>query len=466
MRPTLPRLWVRAWERDGDRVVLLDADRRTTAAELAERTAAAARRLAAVGVAPGQRVLLSAAPSVDLVVAYVALMRLGAVVVPANTAYTAAELGHLVADAAPVAAVADDPGRLAGYPGLRVLRTDLPLPAGPPVPLDAARPEDPAWVAYTSGTTGRPKGAVLSHAHLAAGASVLVAAWEWTPQDRLVLALPLFHMHGLGVGVNGTLAAGASAVVLPRFDAAAVAQAAHDHGGTLFFGVPTMYERLVASGRAGALAGLRLLVSGSAPLPPELFAAVRRAAGQAPLERYGMTETVMLCANPLHGPRRPGTVGLPLPGVELRLADGGAVEVRGPSVFGGYLGRPEATAAAFTADGFFRTGDIGEWDDAGYLRLVGRSSELVITGGLNVYPREVEDALRQHPAVRRAVGRGGGRGRRPGRAGSRRQRPRGVPRRPVGPLQATARVAVRRRAAPQRHGEGAARRAPRGAGRP
>lgn len=400
MTDTLPRRWAVAWGADDVRPALLAPDGAVlTSGGLAERSADAARRLAAAGIGPGSRVLLSAAPSVDLVVAYVALMRLGAVVVPANTAYTEPELAHLLADARPLAAVLDDPSRLAGRDDVRVLTTDLSLPPGPPVPLDAARPEDPAWIAYTSGTTGRPKGAVLTHANLAAGAGVLVDAWEWTPDDRLVLALPLFHMHGLGVGLNGTLAAGASAVVLPRFDPSAVAAAAEGRGGTMFFAVPTMYERLLATGHASALAGLRLLVSGSAPLPPPLFEGVRAAAGQAPLERYGMTETVMLCANPLHGQRRSGTVGHPLPGVELRLADDGGVQVRGPSVFAGYLGRPEATAEAFTEDGFFRTGDVGAWDEAGYLRLVGRTSDLVITGGFNVYPREVEDALRAHPAV-------------------------------------------------------------------
>ncbi len=265
--------------------------------------------------------------------------------------------------------------------------------------MDASEPGDPAMIAYTSGTTGRPKGAVLSHANLLAGAQALVEAWGWTPADRLVLALPLFHMHGLGVGVNGTLLAGASAVVLPAFSPDAVADAVRDHDATMFFGVPTMWARLAASPRLPELAALRLLVSGSAPLPPDLFEAVRSATGQAPLERYGMSETVMLAANPLHGERRAGTVGRPLPGVEIRLADGGGVEVRGPNVFAGYWRQRAATEAAFTADGWFRTGDLGEWDEAGHLRLVGRASELIITGGYNVYPREVEDALRTHPAV-------------------------------------------------------------------
>ena len=218
-----------------------------------------------------------------------------------------------------------------------------------------------------------------------------------------MLALPLFHIHGLGVGLHGTLLAGASAVLLPRFDPDAVLDAAAAHDATLFFGVPTMYARLAASPRVGELGRLRLCVSGSAPLPPAVFDRLADGSGQRVLERYGMTETGMNVSNPYDGERRPGTVGFPLPGVELRLADvetgGGSISSRGPNVFGGYWGRPEATAAAFTDDGWFRTGDIGEHDADGYLRLVGRARELIITGGLNVYPREVEDVLLEHPAV-------------------------------------------------------------------
>ena len=253
---------------------------------------------------------------------------------------------------------------------------------------------------YTSGTTGRPKGAVLSHGNLLSSVEALLLAWRWTADDRLVLALPLFHMHGLGVGLHGTLAAGASAVLVPRFEPDAVFDAIATHEATLFFGVPTMYARLVTSPRAGELRRLRLCVSGSAPLPADLHERVEAASGQRVLERYGMTETVMLVSNPYDGERRPGTVGLPLPGVELRLSEGaGEVLVRGPNVFGGYRNRPEANAEAFDEDGWFRTGDLGALDADGYLTLVGRAKELVISGGYNVYPREVEDVLRLHPDV-------------------------------------------------------------------
>ena len=254
-------------------------------------------------------------------------------------------------------------------------------------------------IGYTSGTTGRPKGAVLSHANVLAGARSVVVAWRWSPDDRLALALPLFHAHGLAVGVHGTLVAGASAEVLERFEVDAVLDAV-EAGATLLFGVPTMWVRLAASPRAAALRGLRLCVSGSAPLSPAAFARVREVSGQEVVERYGMTETVMLTSNPLDGERRAGTVGFPLPGVTVRLAEDGEVLVRGPAVFAGYLGQP--AGSSFTEDRSFRTGDVGEWDDDGYLRIVGRAKELIITGGFNVYPREVEDVLLAHPAVAEA----------------------------------------------------------------
>jgi malonyl-CoA/methylmalonyl-CoA synthetase len=245
---------------------------------------------------------------------------------------------------------------------------------------------------------------VLSQRNLLASSESVRRAWRWTAEDRLVLALPLFHIHGLGVGLHGTLLAGASAVLLPRFDPDAVLDAIADHNATLFFGVPTMYARLAASPRLAGLGRLRLCVSGSAPLPPAVFERIADGSGQRVLERYGMTETGMNVSNPYEGERRPGTVGFPLPGVELRLGAAGEVLVRGPNVFSGYWRRPEATATAFTevegeGGGWFRTGDIGEFDADGYLRLVGRARDLIITGGLNVYPREVEDVLLEHPAV-------------------------------------------------------------------
>jgi malonyl-CoA/methylmalonyl-CoA synthetase len=365
-----------------------------------------AGRLRRAGLAAGDRVLASAATSMDLVVTYLGALRMGLVVVPVNTAYREREVAHIVGDARPRVAVVDDPergawARRAAGGDLLVTGPEADLPDGDPPLLDTAGPADPALLCYTSGTTGAPKGAVLAHGNLLASAEALRLAWRWEPEDRLVLALPLFHIHGLGVGLHGTLLAGASAVLLPRFDADAVLDAARDHRATLFFGVPTMYARLAASARAAELGRLRLCVSGSAPLPPTVFEQLAERAGQRVLERYGMTETVMNVSNPYDGERRPGTVGLPLPGVELRLAGGdqGEVLLRGPNVFSGYWGNPAATAEAFDGDGWFRTGDLGSFDERGYLRIEGRSKELIITGGYNVHPREVEELLLEHPGV-------------------------------------------------------------------
>ena len=331
-------------------------------------------------------------------------MRLGLIVVPVNGAYQQAELAHIVGDADPRAAVVDKPewvrwlAELA--PEMTVVSPRLDLDDAAAPSLDQLSSRDPALLGYTSGTTGVPKGAVLTHGNLLAGAESVRIAWRWEPEDRLVLALPLFHMHGLGVGLHGTLLTGASAILLDGFSPNAVLDAANTHDATLFFGVPTMYTRLAQSPRVGELSRLRLCVAGSAPLSADLHRRLEEAAGVRVLERYGMTETIMLVSNPHDAERRAGTVGFPLPGVELRLAaDTGEVLVRGPNVFAGYWRRPEATEEAFDDEGWFHTGDIGEFDEAGYLRLQGRAKELVISGGLNVYPREVEDALRTHPDV-------------------------------------------------------------------
>ncbi|HEU4656914.1 MAG TPA: AMP-binding protein [Capillimicrobium sp.] len=399
---SLPRAWARRMAEAPDRPVarMASGGAWLTAGELDARSRVVAGRLAAAGLRAGDRVLMSAAASVELVVAYVAAQRLGLVIVPVNGAYTEREVAHILSDAEPSAAIVDDARRAAWMaPAGVVVGPEVDLPDGPEPELDRAGRDDLALIAYTSGTTGAPKGAMLSSGNLLAGAEQVRRAWRWTAADRLVLALPLFHMHGLGVGLHGTLLAGASAVLLARFDVDAVLDAARDHDATMFFGVPTMYARLAASPRAGELARLRLCVSGSAPLPADLHRTLERRAGQRVLERYGMTETVMLASNPYDGDRRAGSVGLPLPGVELRLAGDGEIQVRGPNVFSGYWRRPDATAEAFTGDGWFRTGDLGALDDDGYLRIHGRSKELIITGGFNVYPREVEDVLRGHPAV-------------------------------------------------------------------
>ena len=409
-RRSLPAAWGRGFAAAPERPVVHDGGRWHTAGDLDRRSRATAGRFARAGLGPGDRVVMSAATSYDLVVAHVAALRMGLVVVPVNGAYRAREIGAIVTDCEPAAAVVDSEARgatvheLAPGPVLVVDPAVSALADGPEPELDACGPDDLALLCYTSGTTGAPKGAMLTHGNTLASCEALRLAWRWDEHDRLVLALPLFHVHGLAVGLHGTLLCGGSAVLLPRFDADAVLDAARVHDATLFFGVPTMYARLAASPRAVELAALRLCVSGSAPLPASLHEQLATRAGVRVLERYGMTETIMNVSNPYDGERRPGTVGFPLPGVDVRLDtgedgdDAGEILLRGPNVFPGYWRREDATRAAFT-DGWFRSGDVGELDADGYLSIVGRAKELIISGGFNVYPREVEDVLLAHPAV-------------------------------------------------------------------
>jgi len=403
---SLPAAWSTRWRAAPSARVLRDpAGNWVTGGELQDATASVAGRLARAGAQAGDRVLVSGVSSTALVVAHCAALRAGMVVVPLNPAASRRELESVIADAHPTLAIVG-PEQLAGWAteadrDLVVTTPDVALADGATPELDTVDPGDPAMVMYTSGTTGAPKGAVLSHQNLLAGAESARLAWGWTAVDRLILALPLCHIHGLGIGLHGALLSGGSAELQARFDVESVLGAATD-GATMFFGVPTMYERLAEAEGLARLGALRLCVSGSAPLNADLHARIAERSGQVVLERYGMTETLMLVSNPLNGERRAGTVGFPLPGVELRLdEETGEILVRGPSVFGGYRDLPEVNATAFS-DGWFRTGDIGAVDD-GYLRIIGRAKELIITGGYNVYPREVEDVLRAFPGVRDAA---------------------------------------------------------------
>ena len=270
-------------------------------------------------------------------------------------------------------------------------------------------PGDLAAILYTSGTTGRSKGAMLSHGNLASNAQVLQQYWRWRKGDVLLHALPIFHVHGLFVASHGALLNGSKMIWLPKFDPKEVVR--HLPRASVFMGVPTMYVRLLDEPAfdARAASGVRLFISGSAPLLPDTFRQFEARTGQRILERYGMSETVMLTSNPYDGNRVAGTVGLPLPGVEVRVVDEegqpcgleviGAIQVRGPNVFSGYWRMPEKTREEFTADGFFRTGDMGKWDANGYVSIVGRGKDLIITGGYNVYPKEIESYIDELPGV-------------------------------------------------------------------
>jgi malonyl-CoA/methylmalonyl-CoA synthetase len=358
---SLPGAFERCWT---SAPLIRDVDGRwLSGTEVDQRSA-----LAAESFQTGQRVMLTAGVDASYLITYLGVLRAGAIAVPVNPAYTESEVQR-IRDAAAVG------------------------PAGGPVRPPAE--SHPALLLFTSGTTGAPKGALLSHGNLLASARAVGSAWEWSVEDTLLLTLPLFHMHGLGVGVHGALAAGSRIILRPGFDAADVAEQAGQ--ATMFFGVPAMYQRLAGAGVLGSLKAMRLLVSGSAPLSIALSDAVAEGAGQRPLERYGMTETVMIAGNPLAGPRKPGSVGVAFPGVEIRLAAGGEIEVRGPNVLQSYDGG--VGADAFTDDGWFRTGDLGEFDEDGYLRISGRLKELIISGGYNVYPREVEDVMASFPGV-------------------------------------------------------------------
>ncbi len=377
--------------------------------------------LVRAGVSAGDRVAYQVQKSPSTVVLHLALLRCGAIQVPLNPDYSDREVRVLLDDAEPVMLIrATDRDVLSGPWHTLTLDADgggslgeLPIQGDGEAALPQIAPGDGAALLYTSGTTGRPKGALLTHANLAANAETLVRAWGFSSSDVLLHVLPLFHTHGLFVAAHCALTSGASMVLLPRFDVGEVLDELPSC--SVMMGVPTHYTRLLADERFGAAQckGVRLFVSGSAPMTPAVHAEFTERTGAQILERYGMTETSMLASNPLDGERRPGTVGPPLPGVSIRLvsdgdervADGevGNVQVSGENVFGGYWRRPDLLAETFTADGWFRTGDLGRFDADAYLELVGRSKDLVITGGLNVYPKDVEQVLDALPGVRESA---------------------------------------------------------------
>jgi malonyl-CoA/methylmalonyl-CoA synthetase len=378
--------------------------------------------LAHHGVKPGDRVAVQVEKSPNALCLYLACLRAGAVYLPLNTGYTPSELAYFVGDAEPrlfVCAGKNLEKISARLSSLDFLTLDDDGETGTLIREAAAMPSDfpdadvtqsdLASILYTSGTTGRSKGAMLTHGNLASNAETLKTLWRFTADDVLLHALPIFHIHGLFVASNITLISGASMILLPKFDLDAIF--ATLPSATVMMGVPTFYTRLLADPRLDAetTRSIRLFVSGSAPLLAETHREWQAKTGHAILERYGMTETNMNTSNPHDGARVPGSVGLPLPGVELRIAgkDGavlpqgeiGGIEVRGPNVFKGYWRMPDKTAAEFRPDGFFITGDLGRIDERGYVHILGRDKDLIISGGFNVYPKEIESLIDELPGV-------------------------------------------------------------------
>ncbi|MGA0541120.1 malonate--CoA ligase [Neotabrizicola sp. VNH66] len=407
--------------REGPLMILPDG-RRLSGRAFLTLLAQAAHALRAAGVQPGDRVAVQVAKSPEALAVYGATVAIGAVFLPLNTAYTPAEIGYFLENAMPRVFLCDPAKAAALTPvaaaqGATLLTLDgagggsfAEAMAGQPDHLipEPRGPQDLAAILYTSGTTGRSKGAMLTHANLLSNAQVLVDLWRFTDRDVLLHALPIFHTHGLFVASNVSLLSGGQMIFLPGFDLEVVLR--HLPQATAMMGVPTFYTRLLDDPRfdRALCSGMRLFISGSAPLLAETHRAFEARTGHRILERYGMTETNMNTSNPYDGDRRAGTVGLPLPGVELRImADGaevppgevGVIEVRGPNVFAGYWQMPEKTAEELREDGWFITGDLGTQDAEGYVTIVGRAKDLVITGGYNVYPKELELLLDEVPGV-------------------------------------------------------------------
>jgi malonyl-CoA/methylmalonyl-CoA synthetase len=396
--------------------------------DLERATARIANLLRSLDLTPGERVAVQVEKSPEALMLYLATIRAGLVYLPLNTAYRQAEIEYFLGDAEPAVVVCSPANfgwvaQSAFKTGTRHVFTLGELHQGrnsgslleraahhsDEFETVQSQPDDLAAILYTSGTTGRSKGAMLTHRNLASNTEVLHRVWQWQPQDVLLHALPLFHVHGLFVACHGALYSGSKMIFLPRFDAAQIMQLLRR--STVFMGVPTFYVRLLAEPDFGRenCRNMRLFISGSAPLLTETFNDFRQRSGMTILERYGMSETVMLTSNPYEGERRGGTVGLPLPEVSVRVVNGegqpcpageiGDIQVQGPNIFQGYWRMPAKTAEEFTADGYFKTGDVGRFDREGYLSIVGRSKDLIISGGYNVYPKEIESFIDEMDGV-------------------------------------------------------------------
>ncbi len=410
---------------DKSRTFLIERDgTERSFAWLLDRTGRYAAVLASHGVVKGDRVAAQVDKSSDVIALYLACLQLGAIHLPLNTAYTGDEIAYFLGDAAPRVFVCRpahiDAARTIGAQNNvgAVLSlgangdgslNDEAATATPITDIVSADKDDVAAILYTSGTTGRSKGAMLTHNNLGSNAKTLHAAWGFKPGDTLLHALPLFHTHGLFVAINIMLMNGGKVILLPKFDADDVIERLPQ--STVLMGVPTFYTRLLSHPQfdKDVTANMRLFVSGSAPLLAETHDAFFERTGHKILERYGMTETCMNTSNPLDGERRPGAVGPTLPGIEARVCDKdgnvlgageiGVLEVRGPNVFKGYWQMPEKTASEFRTDGFFITGDLATIGEDGYVTIVGRDKDLIISGGFNVYPKEVEEVIAEYDEV-------------------------------------------------------------------
>ncbi len=424
-----PYAWIESAVRQapGRTFLRTPSGRQLSYADLQQMSGAWASALRHLGVLAGDRVAAQCDKSPESVLLYIACLRMGAVYVPINTANTVNEVEHFLRDSEPRVAIVrpGDQEKLApiaaaagvshtatlGADGTGTLVDLVRQHAGDLVARARLDASALAAIIYTSGTTGRSKGAMLTRGNLASNACALAATWKFTADDVLLHALPLFHVHGLFVAINTVLASGASLVLLEAFDAATVLR--HLPQVTVFMGVPTFYTRLLQLPGLDreSTAQLRLFVSGSAPLLPETHSEFEQRTGHVILERYGMTETLMNASNPYEGTRLPGYVGLPLPGVEIRLLDPdsgdrvdavdviGAIEIRGPNVCAGYWRDPQKTSSEIRPDGWFKTGDLGRFNREGYLQIVGRAKDLVITGGYNVYPKELEVEIDSLPEI-------------------------------------------------------------------
>jgi malonyl-CoA/methylmalonyl-CoA synthetase len=398
-----------------DRPALEWQGRTLTFGEVDDRAARMARVLLSRGLARGDRLCVFLANGLEIVDLFLACVRLGVIFVPINILYREREISHIVADAEPKAVVAAGglPGGAPHWDAADLARqAAAAAPDSPSIALDG---DDPAAIVYTSGTTGASKGAILTHNNFAANTVNILACWRIVESDRLLLPLPLFHVHGLGNGLHSWLASGCRMRLLERFDHTRAVEEFLDFRPTLLFAVPAIYVRLLDTPPETARAigsAMRLFVSGSAPLSSQVIEEFRALFGHTILERYGMTETLMNIGNPYEGERRPGAVGFPLPGVSARIVDqegrpvadgeSGEIELKGPNVFAGYWRREDATRAAFH-DGWFRTGDLASRSPDGYYTLQGRKSDLIISGGYNIYPREIEEFLLEQPGVGEAA---------------------------------------------------------------